>query len=110
MALFQRILLAHKNGETFRVLVCLPLLPGGQSSYSLGFEGDITASNAGVLRIQLQYEYLTIDRGAYSIMEKLRMNNVDPLKYIKFCGLRQHALLKGTPVTEIIYIHSKVFR
>jgi len=28
--------------------------------------------------------------------------------YISFYGLRNHAIMNGKPVTEIIYVHSKV--
>ena len=29
-------------------------------------------------------------------------------KYVSFCGLRTHSKLKGKPVTEMIYVHSKM--
>lgn len=32
----------------------------------------------------------------------------DPSEYITFHGLRAHAMLNGTLVTELIYVHSKL--
>ena len=29
-------------------------------------------------------------------------------RYLKFFGLRNHALLNNKPVTEIVYVHSKL--
>ncbi len=43
------------DGEAFKVIVLLPLLPA--------FEGDIASPNSAVLRIQLYWEYKTISRG-----------------------------------------------
>lgn len=61
-----------------------------------------------MLRVQLHYQYQTISRGENSLFAKLRKKGIEPRQYILFCGLRQHALLNDTPVTELIYIHSKV--
>ena len=33
---------------------------------------------------------------------------MDPSEYLSFCSLRTHAELSDTPVTELIYIHSKL--
>lgn len=32
----------------------------------------------------------------------------DPRDYIGFYGLRKHDMLNGIPVTELIYVHSKL--
>lgn len=63
-----------------------------------------------MLKIQLHLQYATICRGGTSILEVLKQHPriPDPSKYIEFFGLRQHAELLGTPVTEIIYVHSKL--
>ena len=29
-------------------------------------------------------------------------------KYLKIFGLRNHAVMSGTPVSEIVYVHSKL--
>ena len=74
-----------------------------------GFEGDITSNDSVVMKAQLNWEYMTISKGENSLYEKLKADkNIDnPFEYIKFFGLRTHAKLKK-PVTEIIYVHSKV--
>lgn len=97
--LVDRIKLAHKNNEDFRVIVCMPLLPA--------FEGEIREDTAGVLKIQLYWEYLTIFRSNTSIYKQLESERIPASKYINFYGLRTHALLNDYPVTEIVYIHSK---
>lgn len=57
------------------------------------------------MQIHLQYE--TISRGHRSLLNKLRhIENVG--EYIQFYGLRTHAELHGRPVTEIVYVHSKL--
>lgn len=62
------------------------------------------------MKCQLHWEYATISRGGQSILEELRNHPgiEDPSKYIQFFGLRQHAILNDKPVTEIIYVHSKL--
>lgn len=101
-ALILRIKMADNNNENFKVYVVLPLLPA--------FEGDITERKSAVLRIQLYWEYQTISRGENSIIERLKAENIDPFKYIRFFSLRTHGLNKhGKPCSEMVYIHSKVF-
>jgi phospholipase D1/2 len=99
-ALIKRIEIAIDLQEDFRVIVVLPLLPA--------FEGSINDPNATVLRVQLHWEYKTISRGKKSIYERLRKKTDAPEKYIKFYSLRKHGVINDTPVTEMIYIHSKV--
>ena len=77
----------------------MPLLPG--------FEGDITDPNSTVLRIQMHHQYQAIKRGKNALFKKLaHIQNIDD--YIFFYGLRQSCVIDGTPVTEIIYVHSKL--
>lgn len=99
-AILLRIKQAHLAKEKFKVMVFLPLLPG--------FPGDIDKPAAGVLKIQLHWEYTTISRGGNSIMESLYREGIDPSDYIHFFSLRAHDIVGGVPKTEIIYIHSKV--
>lgn len=67
-AIVQRILKAVLEQQDFVVVVVVPLLPG--------FEGDLNAKNANVMRIQLGWEYHTICRGGNSIYE--RQDNFTP--------------------------------
>ncbi len=56
-ALVDRIKLAAKKEQAFRVVIVMPLLPG--------FEGEIQSS--GVMKAQLDWEYKTISRHTDSI-------------------------------------------
>ena len=116
-ALYIRILKAVNEKRKFKVIVVMPLLPVKQNlSYFKvlilkfkGFEGDVYSSSSALLKIQLHYEYHTISRGENSLIEMLRKAKIDPDKYISFYGLRNHTIMDGKPVTEIIYVHSKVY-
>ncbi|XP_048769180.1 phospholipase D1-like isoform X3 [Ostrea edulis] len=99
-ALFNRILRAHRNGENFRVFVMMPLLPA--------FEGDIGGNGGYAIRTVTHYTYSSISKGGFSLWEKLAKEVLDPLKYIVFCGLRNHDELSGKLVTELVYVHSKL--
>jgi phospholipase D1/2 len=100
-ALVERIKVAAKRHEQFKVIVVMPLLPA--------FEGSIDDDKAAVLRVQLFWEYNTICRGSSSLYSQLSAANIDsPEQYISFYGLRTHAELLGVPVTELIYVHSKL--
>lgn len=101
-ALVERIKVAAECEEEFRVIVVMPLLPA--------FEGHVKDPSAAVLRIQLHWEYMTICRGIDSIYSQLKQceHISDPQRYIRFFGLRTHAMLDDVPVTEIVYVHSKL--
>jgi phospholipase D1/2 len=73
-------------------MVFLPLMPG--------FSGDVTDSIASLLRIQMAYEFETISKGEFSLIELLKKDGIpDPFKYIKFYSLRNHDLMKsGIPI------------
>ena len=99
-----RILKAHFEKKKFRVFIFIPLLPG--------FPGNIHESST--LQVILKFTYKTISRNnGLSIVEKLREfldeKNPDLFRnYISFFSLRNHDILNGIPVTELIYIHSKL--
>jgi phospholipase D1/2 len=76
-----------------------------------GFEGEINQAGSAVMKVQLHWEYQTISRGGGSLYEELRKdpNIPDPFKFVRFYGLRTHALDRNNmPKTEMIYVHSKV--
>lgn len=60
-ALANRLIKAAENNEDFKLVLCLPLLPG--------FEGDILEKAGNVMRIQLGWLYHTLGRGQPSIIE-----------------------------------------
>jgi phospholipase D1/2 len=99
-ALLLRILKAHKRKEPFRIVIFLPLLPG--------FAGDIDDPKSTILRIQVYWQLQTIALGENSLFKELKKQGITPEDYIQFFSLRQHAKLYGVPVTEIVYIHSKL--
>jgi phospholipase D1/2 len=97
----ERIARAHRENQTFRLYVMVPLLPG--------FEGDIGATSYSALLAVLHWTFLSISRGPHSVLECLRAEGVeDWTPYISFCSLRTNAELSGKLVTELIYIHSKL--
>ena len=57
----ERINRAADLNEDFKLIICLPLLPG--------FEGDILEKAGNVMRIQLGWLYHTLGRGENSIIE-----------------------------------------
>nr|XP_032834394.1 phospholipase D1-like [Petromyzon marinus] len=100
-ALVQAILSAHREGRRFRVFVVLPLLPG--------FEGDISSGGASAIHTIMHFNYRTMCRGRYSIVERLTAEVGSAwVNHVSFCGLRTHAELGGHPVTELVYVHSKL--
>ena len=95
----KRIEKAYNNKEKFRVFIFIPLLPG--------FAGD---PDEGTIQIILGHTYAGICRNnGLSIIEELSNIMGDKWKdYIGFYSLRGHGVLNGIPVTELIYIHSKL--
>ena len=95
----KRIEKAYINQEKFRVFVFIPLLPG--------FAGD---PDEGTIQIILGHTYAGICRNnGLSIIEELEKMMGEKWKdYIGFYSLRGHGVLNGVPITELIYIHSKL--
>uniref|UniRef100_A0A8C2AXM7 Phospholipase n=1 Tax=Cyprinus carpio TaxID=7962 RepID=A0A8C2AXM7_CYPCA len=99
-AIVRRILRAHSEGKKYRVFVVIPLLPG--------FEGDISQGGGNAIQAILHFTYRTINRGEHSILSRLKERMQDEwTQYISLCGLRTHSQLGQSPVTELIYVHSK---
>lgn len=102
-ALYRRILRAHKEQKTFRVIVVIPLLPG--------FQGRLDDGGAATVRALLHWQYRTIGRGKNSILHNLSAAIGSKANdYISFYGLRTYGKLSeaGPIVTSQIYVHSKV--
>lgn len=100
-AIAQRILKAHRESKRYRVYVVIPLLPG--------FEGDISTGGGNALQAIMHFNYRTMCRGENSILGQLKAEIGNRwINYISFCGLRTHAELEGSLVTELIYVHSKL--
>ena len=75
-----------------------------------GFEGDPGDVNATVLRIQIHWQKVAIMTGDDSIYKNLQTNcpGINIPDFLFFFGLRTHDELHGSPITEIIYVHSKL--
>lgn len=100
-ALFKRILRAYKEGSIFRVYVVMPLLPG--------FEGEVGQSTGTALHAITHWNYSSICRGKDSLIQRLKDAGIsDTEEYVSFYGLRNHSVLHGSLVTELIYVHSKL--
>lgn len=100
-ALVRRIVRAHKEERAFRVYLVMPLLPA--------FEGDVGGTTGTALRAITHWNYASICRGKASLLERLRAAGVDrPAEYISFHSVRTSDVLMGQPVTELIYVHSKL--
>ncbi|XP_017779979.1 PREDICTED: phospholipase D2 [Nicrophorus vespilloides] len=100
-SIYKRIVRAHNENATFRVFVVMPLLPG--------FEGEVGESTGTSLHAITHWNYASISRGRDALLTRLRKAGIeDPIRYISFYGLRTHSSLNGEPITELIYVHSKL--
>ncbi|XP_072110983.1 phospholipase D1-like isoform X2 [Mobula birostris] len=100
-AIVERILKAYREKQRYRVYLVTPLMPG--------FEGDIKTGGGAAIQAVMHFNYRTMSRGEYSIIEQLRREMDDMwMNYFSVCGLRTHAELDGKLVTELIYVHSKL--
>ena len=96
----KRIERAYFEKQNFKVFIFIPLFPG--------FNGE--PQSTATLQIILKHTYAGICRNhGLSIIEKLKTIMGDKWKnYIGFYSLRNHALVNNIPVTELVYIHSKL--
>ncbi|XP_060530761.1 phospholipase D2 isoform X2 [Cylas formicarius] len=100
-ALYKRIVRAHKEKAVFRVFVVMPLLPA--------FEGEIGGATGTSLHAITHWNYSSISRGKDAILNRLKAAGIeDPQDYISFYGLRNHSTLNSEPITELVYVHSKL--
>ncbi|KAJ2950831.1 hypothetical protein O0L34_g9102 [Tuta absoluta] len=100
-ALYNRIVRAFRANEKFRVFVVMPLLPG--------FEGEVGAPSGTSLHAVTHWNYQSICRSREAILTRLYEAGIeDPSEYITFHGLRTHSVLEGEPITELVYVHSKL--
>lgn len=100
-SLSKRILRAFREKKPFKVFIIMPLLPG--------FEGDVGGATGNSLRIITYWNYASICRGKYSLIQRLLDAGIkDPSEFVSFHSLRTHSILDGNLVTELIYVHSKL--
>jgi phospholipase D1/2 len=98
--LTNRIIRAIEEKKPYIAYIVLPLLPG--------FGGDIVERDGQLLRIQIEWHLATIFKSEKSLIKRIMAHDPDWSKYVKIFGLRNHALMNGAPVSEIVYVHSKL--
>ena len=99
-ALCDRIARAYVNGETFHVLILLPLKPEFPEEFGSGVALDSVS----------YWNYATLFSGEDSLWHKLKRRVPEKYlqRYFSVYSLRTHDILGGKIVTEIIYVHSKL--
>jgi len=81
-AIVERVTRAAHEGTRFRIIICLPCVPG--------FAGDLQADGSKGTRAIMGYQYKSISRGRHSIFEALQSLGIDPNQYISFYNLRSY--------------------
>lgn len=100
-ALVERATRAAKNGEEWRAVIVIPLIPG--------FQNTVQQEGGTSVRLIMQYQYRSICRGESSIFGRLKAQGIEPQDYIRFYALRQWGKIgrRKMLVTEQLYIHAK---
>ncbi|OAA72651.1 phospholipase D1 [Akanthomyces lecanii RCEF 1005] len=99
-AIVHRIVRAHENGESWRCIILIPLMPG--------FQNTVDEQEGTSVRLIIMCQFQSICRGENSIFGRLRAAGIDPQEYIDFFSLRQWGTLSTDAlVTEQLYIHAK---
>ena len=95
-----RIERAYEEKANFKVFICIPLLPG--------FSG--TPGESSTVNCILKHTYQSIAHNqGMSLLELLyKKMGEDINKYIFFFSLRNHGIINNVPVTELVYVHSKL--
>ncbi|KAI9810163.1 MAG: Phospholipase D1 [Phylliscum demangeonii] len=100
-ALVERAARAYRNGEDWRAIMVIPLMPG--------FQNTVDSQDGTSVRLIMQCQYRSICRGESSIFGRLRAQSVEPEDYIQFYSLRSWGKIESSKmlVTEQLYIHAK---
>lgn len=100
-AIVERVIRAHASGDKWRAIIIIPLMPG--------FQNTVDAQDGSSVRLIMQCQYRSIDRGEYSMFERLRSHGIAPEDYIEFYSLRAWGMIGPNKalVTEQLYIHAK---
>lgn len=100
-ALVERIIRAARNGETWRAVIVIPLMPG--------FQNTVDSEGGTSVRLIMQCQYRSVCRGETSLFGRLRSLGIEPEDYIQFFSLRTWAKVgpQKQIVTEQLYIHAK---
>ena len=100
-ALVERIIRAHENEEAWRAVILIPLMPG--------FQNTVDSQDGTSIRLIMQCQFRSINRGDQSIFGRLRAAGIEPEDYIQFYSLRSWGRIgpDRTVVSEQLYIHAK---
>ncbi|KAI4124813.1 MAG: hypothetical protein LQ347_005583 [Umbilicaria vellea] len=101
-ALVERIIRASQKGEEWRAVIVIPLMPG--------FQNTVDSQDGTSIRLIMQCQFRSINRGEASIFGRLRAQGIEPEDYIQFYSLRAWGKigLNKQLVTEQLYIHAKI--
>ncbi|RAL10176.1 phospholipase D/nuclease [Aspergillus homomorphus CBS 101889] len=92
-ALVARILRAAREGKRYKVIVVMPAVPA--------FPGDLQALVSGhPPRAIMKLQYKSINRGGFSIMDKIKRAGVNPEEYIRFYNLRSYDRINESGVLQ----------
>lgn len=100
-ALVDRIKRAAENGEDWRAVIIIPLMPG--------FQNSVDSQDGSSVRLIMTCQYCSISRGETSIFSRLRAAGIEPEDYIQFYALRSWGKIGPNQAltTEQLYIHAK---
>ena len=100
-ALVERIIRASQNGEDWRAVIMIPLVPG--------FQNTVDNQDGTSIRLIMQCQFRSVCRGENSIFGRLRAENIEPEDFIQFYSLRSWGKIGPNKqlVTEQLYIHAK---
>ncbi|KAI9716354.1 MAG: hypothetical protein M1812_005419 [Candelaria pacifica] len=92
-AIVERILRAARAGEKYKAIVMMPAVPA--------FAGDLKDDSSLGTRAIMEFQYSSINRGGYSIMEQIAKAGYEPTDYIRFYNLRNYDRINcGAPMRE----------
>jgi phospholipase D1/2 len=96
-AILERLVLAYKRNEKFRVIIVLPQHPDGDFVESMN------------PRFVLSYQQKTIYKGSQSLIQSFKQMcpGVNPSDYIEFYCLRNWGILNDKFVSDQVYVHDK---
>jgi phospholipase D1/2 len=100
-AIVERAIRAHENGESWKCVILIPLMPG--------FQNTVDEPEGTSVRLIMQCQFRSICRGEGSIFGRLREEGIEPEDYVQFYSLRSWGKIgpKKALVTEQLYIHAK---
>ena len=93
-AIVERILRAARAGEKYKVIIIMPAIPA--------FAGDLKDDSSLGTRAIMEFQYNSINRGGYSIMECIGNAGYDPTEYIRFYNLRNYDRINAGAVMRDI--------